>query len=134
MVLYLYCVFSYNGGTGACVVVRLVCKTAASTARKRTNPRHAGPAQDRTVSRWLDHALRGWIRAVPASRAIVQLEENAMAAAIPEYTLFVGIDIAAKSFTALIHTTTLVSTERPFTLDQTAQGFAAVQQRVAATA
>lgn len=56
-----------------------------------------------------------------------------MAASIPEYTLFVGIDIAAKSFTALIHTTTLVSTERPFTLDQTPHGFTALQQRLAAT-
>jgi len=57
-----------------------------------------------------------------------------MAASMPEYTLFVGIDIAAKSFTALIHTMTLVATERPFTLDQTPQGFAALQQRLAATA
>jgi transposase len=60
-------------------------------------------------------------------------KENTVAASIPEYTLFVGIDIAAKSFTALIHTTTLVSTERPFTLDQTPHGFAALQQRLAAT-
>lgn len=56
-----------------------------------------------------------------------------MASLQTAYTLFVGVDIAARSFTALLQTTS-TATERPFTLDQTPAGYLAFQERLAATA
>jgi hypothetical protein len=50
------------------------------------------------------------------------------------YRRFVGVDIAATSFTALFQTTTTPTpTDRPCTLDQTPAGFQALQERVTAT-
>ena len=48
------------------------------------------------------------------------------------YDLFVGVDIAATSFTAHILPTPSPS-DRPFTLQQTPAGFQALQDRLATT-
>ncbi len=50
----------------------------------------------------------------------------------PTYQLFVGIDIAAATFT-VVWTHGGAPNMRPLTLDQTPQGFLALQQRLQAT-
>ena len=49
------------------------------------------------------------------------------------YQLFVGIDIAAKTFTATWISSVRALRHRPITLDQTPYGFSALQQQLAAT-
>ncbi len=72
------------------------------------------------------------MHAVPASLVFVFVKETSMCTSAPSYHLFVGIDIAAKSFT-VVTATGSAPAERSFTLDQTPQGFTTLQERFMAT-